>query len=195
MPSLTLEFKKKLDAPSVLTFVRADGSRTSSAIGPHDGYGPVHDLTHYVVESVFGFARAFLGLCAEGWTIQDFERDAVKKMPPEAAVAEFLAGAISAMEMMDRYDSVEDVNWSIAQASAGWKAGDRTKAWGEMGAFIERWRAGEAPVEITAEQYDAVRHALRRLRTEWNDVPFAGTMRLVFEPGRARRVSPAGELV
>jgi hypothetical protein len=192
---LTLEFKKKRDAPTVLTFVRADGSRTSSSIGPHDGYGPVHDLTHYVVESVFGFARAFLGLCAEGWTIQDFDKDALKKMPPEAAVAEFFAGRISAMEMMDRYDSVEDVNWTIAQASAGWSAGDRTKAWGEMGAFIERWRTGETPVEITAEQYDAVRRALRRLRAEWNDVGFGGTMRLVFEPGRVRRISPQGELV
>ncbi|HVT40584.1 MAG TPA: hypothetical protein VHE78_16190 [Gemmatimonadaceae bacterium] len=195
MPSLTLEFKKKLDAPTVLTFVRGDGSRTSSAIGPHEGYGPVHDLTHYVVESVFGFARAFLGLCAEGWTIQDFDKDALERMPPEAAVAEVLAGRVSAMEMMDRYDSLEEVNWTITQASAGWKAGDRTKAWGEMGAFIERWRGGEAPVEMTAEQYDAVRRALRRLRAEWNEIPFGGTMRLVFEPGRVRRVSPQGELV
>jgi hypothetical protein len=193
--SLTLEFKKKLDAPSVLTLVRANGSRTSSEIGPQDGYGPVHDLTHYVVESVFGFARAFLGLCAEGWTIQDFDKDALRKMPPEAAIAEFLAGRISAMEMMDRYDSLEDVNWTIAQASAGWAAGNRTKAWGEMGAFIERSRAGEAPVEMTAEQYAAMQRALRRLRAEWNEVPFSGTMRLVFEPGRARRVSPEGELV
>jgi hypothetical protein len=195
MPLLTLEFKKKPDGPTVLTFVRADGSRTSSPIGPHDGYGPVHDLTHFAVESLFGFSRAFLGLCADGWTIQDFEKDAVKRMPPEAAIAEFLAGAISAMEMMGRYDSLEDFNWSIAQAAAGWTAGDRTRAWGEMGALIERWRAGEAPIEVTADQYDAMRRALRRLRAEWNEVPFGGTMRLAFEPGRARRVTTAGDLV
>jgi hypothetical protein len=51
MPALRLRFKKKNDGQSVLTAVRPDGSSTSSNIGTAGGFGPVHDLTHLIVET------------------------------------------------------------------------------------------------------------------------------------------------
>src|SRR5580692_5319898 len=71
MTALRLRFKKKNDGQCVLTAVRADGSSTSSNIGTVSGFGPVHDLTHLVVEKTLGIRNGFLGLLAQGRDIQD----------------------------------------------------------------------------------------------------------------------------
>ena len=65
MPTLTLRFKKRADAGTVLTFHRGDGSWTSSEIGPQGGYGPLHDLAHLeagdvTVGCVFSAVHHFL---------------------------------------------------------------------------------------------------------------------------------------
>ena len=195
MPRVTLEFKKKADGPTTLTFVREDGSRTSAPIGPATHYGPVHDLAHYVAESVLGTKRGFLGLCSEGWSIQDFGTDTMKDLPPEAAVAEALAGSLSRMEMMKQWDSLDDFNWSCTSALTQGKASDRSKQWGELGEAIDAWRRGEAAVAVTQDEYDAMWRALLRLRGEWNRVAPGDTLRLVFEPGARVMVGPNGEMM
>ena len=189
MPRVTLEFKKKADGPTILTFVREDGSRTSSPIGPADRYGPVHDLSHYVAESVLGIKRGFLGLCAEGWSVQDFGTDTMKDLPAEA-----LAGSLSRMEMMKQWDSLDDFNWSCTSALSNGNVGDRAKKWGELGQAIDAWRRGEAPIAVTQEEYDAMWRALLRLRGEWNRIAPGDTLRLVFEPGARVVVGPEGEM-
>ena len=93
---------------------------------------PAHDLTHYAVESILGFSRGFIGLCAEGWDIGDFEKDAPKNLPPEAGLAEVIAGELSRMEMTGQWGTVEECNWAIAEAARGWKAKDRVGEAGEM---------------------------------------------------------------
>ncbi len=164
MPAVTLELKKKSDGATILTFVRADGSRTSSPIGDARGFGPVHDLSHYAVESVLGMSRGFIGLCAEGWTVEDFEKDAKANIPLEAGVAEVVAGAISRMEITSQWLSLDEFNWSMA----------------------------EAAFKIDAVRYDAIRRAIVRLRADWNALAPGATMSLRFEPGRTVNVNDEG---
>ena len=164
MPDVTLEFKKKSDGAAILTFVRADGSRASSPIGDARGFGPVHDLSHYVVESVLGIARGFIGLCAEGWTIGDFEHDAKANIPAEAGVAEVVAGEVSRMEITSQWLSLDDVNWTMA--ASGFK--------------------------IDQTRYDAMHRAIVRLRADWNALAPGATMSLRFVPGRCVTVNDEG---
>jgi hypothetical protein len=164
MPAVTLELKKKSDGTTILTFVRADGSRTSSPIGDASGFGPVHDLSHYAAESVLGLARGFIGLCAEGWTVQDFDKDAKANIPAEAGVAEVVAGAISRMEITSQWLSLDDFNWTVA--ASGFK--------------------------IDAASYDAIRRAIVRLRANWNALAPGATLSLQFVPGRKVTVNDEG---
>ncbi len=164
MPAVTLEIKKRTDGAAILTFVRADGSRTSSPIGSAAGFGPVHDLSHYVVESVLGIARGFIGLCAEGWTVQDFDKNAARRIPPEAGVAEAVAGQISSMEITAQWLSLEEFNSVIGVTGSA----------------------------LSAMQYDHIHRALVRLRAQWNALAPGATMSLRFEPGRAVAVDEEG---
>jgi hypothetical protein len=164
MAPVTLELKKRTDGSAILTFVRADGSRTSSPIGAAQGFGPVHDLSHYAVESVLGIARGFIGLCGEGWRVGDFDKNAAASIPPEAAVAEAVAGEISRMEITGQWSSLEDFNWTIA--SSGFA--------------------------MSAPRYDEIRRSLTRLRTEWNALAPGATMSLRFEPGLAAPLTTEG---
>jgi hypothetical protein len=164
MPAVTIELKKKSDGATILTFVRADGSRTSSPIGDARGFGPVHDLSHYAVESVLGLARGFIGLCAEGWTVQDFEKDAKASIPAEAGVAEVVAAEVSRMEMVSQWLSLDDFNWTVA--ASGFK--------------------------MNALDYGAIRRAITRLRADWNALAPGATMSLRFEPGRTVTVNDEG---
>jgi hypothetical protein len=195
MPPLILRFKKKADADCVLTFIRADGSHASQPIGPHSGFGPVHDLSHYAVESILGLAQGFLGLCADGWGFGDFEvKGSTKRLPVDAIVAEVTAGALSSFEMMGATPSLEEFNWAVAEAACGRKGGNRM-ADAVAGQAIERWRAGVDLPAVTAAQYDAMHRALHVLWERWIEVPVGGTLELTFHPGRTAGVSPGGELV
>src|SRR5579864_2595429 len=95
MSGLRLRFKKKNDGQCVMTAVRADGSSTSSNIGTAGGFGPVHDLTHLVVERALGIRNGFLGLLAQGRGIQDFDRNSKEWLTSDAYTAEAIAGQMS----------------------------------------------------------------------------------------------------
>ena len=61
MPDLIIRIKKKTDGEAALTCERADGSVTwQRQEGQLGRFFPLHDLTHFAVESVLGFdARVF----------------------------------------------------------------------------------------------------------------------------------------
>jgi hypothetical protein len=91
-PSLLIQIKKSRDSRPTLTCVRPDGSRTWSQV---HAFFPIHDLTHFAVESVFGFTTAFYGLVSAGWSMESFsERGAASRLPPEALVAEHMVGLL-----------------------------------------------------------------------------------------------------
>jgi len=94
MPDLLIRIKKKNDGSAALTCTRPDGSLTwQRQDGPSGRFFPLHDLTHYTVESVLGFSRGFFGLVAEGWDMSDFGGTKPKgELPEEAMVTEVLVG-------------------------------------------------------------------------------------------------------
>ncbi len=94
MPELQILFAKAKDptAQDVLTCMRSDGSRTWSKL---DAVFPIHDMTHYAVETELNAKDGFFGLIAQGWDITDFgipEKRA--KMPLEALWVEHVVGIV-----------------------------------------------------------------------------------------------------
>ena len=57
---LTIRIKKKPDGSAALSCQRADGSVTwQRQTGPQGAFFPLHDLTHYAVETELGLEQAF----------------------------------------------------------------------------------------------------------------------------------------
>src|SRR5262245_49621493 len=86
--------KKNADGSSALTCVRANGTTTwQRHDGVHGRFFPLHDLTHYAVETELVFRNGFYGLVADGWDLSDFEDRARRaRMPAEAILPELIVG-------------------------------------------------------------------------------------------------------
>jgi hypothetical protein len=163
MPRLSFRIKKRRDADALLVLVREDGSTTTGKIGRPDGYGPVHDLCHYVIESTLGLSEGFLGLVASGWEISDFEvKGTTHRLPVEAFLAESAAGELSRQAMMWQYSTAADFVWALRSVLRNGKQDERVVP------------------EISDEQLDAMRARLLELRAQWNEVPLGGTLELEF---------------
>jgi len=76
---MIIQLKKRIVKPTVLECIREDGSSTWSKL--HQGTVS-HDIAHYAVETVLGFTKAFYGIIASGFNIDDFELP--KNERPEA---------------------------------------------------------------------------------------------------------------
>lgn len=88
MPALTIHIKKHTDGTATLTCVRADGTATwQRQRGPRGAFFPLHDLTHYAVETELGIRSGFYGLVASGWELTDFGSGGSGVPIPEEALA------------------------------------------------------------------------------------------------------------
>ena len=68
---LRIQFEKQRDGAVVFRCTRDDGTVTwQKHVGKTAHFFPFHDLSHYVVESTFGFTEGFYGLIAAGWDIE-----------------------------------------------------------------------------------------------------------------------------
>jgi hypothetical protein len=162
MPVLIFRIKKRIDANAVLVLVREDGSSTSGSIGPPSGYGPVHDLAHYVVERTLGLSEGFLGLVASGWEITDFEvRGTAKRLPVEAILAEVAAGEMSRQAMMWQWSSAEDYAWAVETT-------------------VRRSQPEYTLPAITHDTFEGMRVELLQLRQRWNELAPGETLELSF---------------
>jgi hypothetical protein len=162
MPTLTFRIKKRFDASSVLVLVREDGSSTTGSIGPPDGYGPVHDLAHYVVERTLGLSQGFLGLVASGWDIRDFEvKGAAKRLPADAILAEVSAGELSRQAIMWQWSSAEDYAWAVET-------------------YMRQSRPEYTAPAITHEMFEGMRAELLELRQRWNQLAPGEALELTF---------------
>lgn len=99
--------------------VRTDGSFTGDQLRS-DGFGAIHDLTHFVVEQTLGLDCGFFGLIELGWNIRDFDNKAnTPSIPDEAIVIECLVGQLTNLVIRGPAVGVEDFNWLVAEAVAG----------------------------------------------------------------------------
>jgi hypothetical protein len=93
--SLTLRFKKTLDDGATLTLIRPDGSFTRARIGPAEGFGPMHDMAHLVVERQLLLVNGFLGQVAQGASFAEVDSDVSSRTGPDAVRADAIAGLLS----------------------------------------------------------------------------------------------------
>lgn len=96
IPSLDIEIVKRTDGGAVLRCTRADGTVSwQRQQGKQATFFPLHDLTHYAVECVFGTSLAFFGLIAAGWEIDDTTGTGARgALPDEAMFVERVVGML-----------------------------------------------------------------------------------------------------
>lgn len=161
---LRLQFKKQRDQSAVLTFFRTDGTSTYTKIRP--GL-EVHDLAHYVVETVLGFKEAFYGLINQGYTVPDFERPRDQRptalipenMPVEALQTEFIVNQLQ----IELYNSGEQKEFlSLLE-----------QAMSERGLSF--------PVALTADKVTVMREELQHLVAQWRTLEVGHVLELSME--------------
>jgi hypothetical protein len=122
---------------------------------------PLHDLTHYAVESTLGLTDAFYGLILSGWNITDFAvPGASKRIPDEAGHAEHFV-AILQREFFSRDPgSIEEFN-------------------DEMEAFAKA--NGSSRVrEVSQQELDTMRQKVFELSNQWRSLAPGESMEVEF---------------
>jgi hypothetical protein len=160
MPGLIVRIKKKTDGAAALSCERADGSVTwQRQDGQLGRFFPMHDLTHFAVESVLGLHEAFYGMIASGKDIADTGK---KPVPEQAHLSEVIVGFFD----LER------------------RTGDLAGA-GELNARIETYFGDKKlPVpafRMTDEQVAAIRRRRAELFEQWQTVPPGETLELRFQ--------------
>ena len=151
MPDLLIRIKKKTDGSAALACVRPDGTTTwQRQEGGQGRFFPLHDLTHYAVETVLGHRQGFFGLVAEGWDLTDFGPPYPRgSLPEEAGVSEFIVGFLdrergAALEWTAaEYNSAASIYFARTENSGGWRLsdGDLDRVRSRRAELFAQWRA------------------------------------------------------
>ncbi len=158
---MRVQIKKGRDSPPTLACVRADGSRTWSRVHP---FFPLHDLTHYAVETVLGLRDAFFGLVACGWDLDAFADRATRaRMPAEALWAEQIVGLLDLERAGHEPLAPDAFNGALGDSLA---------------------RHGLPPVRpLSAAELAAVRALRSELHARWTGLAPGATLELPFPSG------------
>jgi len=164
MPDLIIRIKKKTDGNAALSCQRRDGSVTwQRQEGGQGAFFPLHDLTHYAVETELGFARAFYGLLAEGWDITRFAAPgASADLPEQALLAEVIVGFLDVERATGTIGSGEDFNWKIGTF------------WSGRGATPPTFR-------MTDDMLERIRRKRAELFERWKALPAGETLTLEYQ--------------
>jgi hypothetical protein len=159
---LVIQIKKKTDASAALSCRRADGSVTwQRQDGQQGRFFPLHDLTHYAVETVLHHPRGFYGLVAAGWNLTDFGKPWPRgPLPVEALASELLVGFLDRERGAGVEWSADDFNSTAATHYA------------ERGVTA-------APVVSEADLRN-VRDKRRELFARWAALPAGEALELTF---------------
>ncbi|HYK82467.1 MAG TPA: hypothetical protein VEU55_04930 [Gemmatimonadales bacterium] len=173
MSDLVIRIKKKSDGSAALSCLRADGSVTwQRQDGQQGRFFPLHDLTHYAVETVLGHRRGFYGLVAEGWDLTDFGTPWPRgPLPPEALASELLVGFLDS-------ERAAGVEWSASEFQA-----TAATHYAERGLAV--------PGALTDADLRRVRAERGRLFAQWAALPAGETLELRFgAPAATSQESP-----
>lgn len=116
MSELTVLLKKKADGSAALSCRRADGSVTwQRQEGAQGRFFPLHDLTHFAVETELDYAKGFFGLVADGWDLTDFGRPWPRgELPAQALLAELIVGFLDGERAAGTRWSIDELRASTA---------------------------------------------------------------------------------
>jgi len=160
--AVIIEFNKRKDGRTVLRCIRDDGSVTwQRNENQHARFFPLHDLTHYAVESVMGFTQGFFGLIAAGWDIEETTgRSPRGRLPDEALEVEHLVSLFAA-------------EWN---SGPSWSASDFNE---HTAAFANANRL--PPLRsLSDEEVVRVRERFNELVARWRELPKGETLQLSF---------------
>lgn len=163
MTDLLIRIKKKTDGTAALSCVRADGSvtwqRQDGALGR---FFPLHDLTHYAVETVLAHRNGFYGLVASGWDLTDFGTPWPRgRLPADAEWSEVLAGFLDG-------ERATGGRWSAADFS-------------DQAAAYSRQHGAVAPPPVSENDLDRVRARRAELFGLWHALSPGETLELTFD--------------
>lgn len=163
MPELLVRQKKNADGSAALSCARADGSVTwQRQPGKNGRFFPLHDLTHYAVETVLGHRRGFYGMVADGWDLSDFGAPWPKgRIPADADLAELIVGYL-------------DVERATGERLTGAQLSDNARSY-----FEQRGIAGDC--RVSDEQLAQIRAMRSELFARWDALPAGATLELAFD--------------
>lgn len=170
---LTLRFKKTLDADATLTMIRADGSAAWTPIGAADGFGPVHDLAHVVVERQLLLVNGTLALVARGASFADFDDTAATRIGPDAIHAEAVAGLLALEVLTGHRLPIAAFNEGVATRCAALRPGFRV-------------------ADLTPSALHSLRTELAALRRQWEGLDLGATLELQFGADDRSTPEPPG---
>jgi hypothetical protein len=148
MALLRIRVKKGRDGPHSLVCVRADGTMTMQHHARE--FFPLHDLTHYAVESVLSYRRGFYGLVADGWDLSDFGTPWPRgRLPADLDPVELVVGAFDRSRATGDELRANDLNKELA-------------SW-----FLEHAPERGLPSQISAQQVDRIRQLADELHARW----------------------------
>jgi hypothetical protein len=158
---------RRPDGGSVLRCERTDGTATwQSHQGKQARFFPLHDLTHYAVETSLHARQGFFGLVAAGWDIEDTGgKGARGPLPPQALLVERIVG------MLDLESASND----------GWSASDYVEQLTAAGAGESLRSLGALTDAILAQ----IRSRRAELFARWASTPVGATLELEFDASSA----------
>ena len=163
MPALRIEIAKRTDGGAVLRCTRADDTVTwQRQDGPQGAFFPLHDLTHYSVETVLGVREGFFGLVAKGWEIDDTTGKGKRgALPPDAVVVEHIVGFLDVERATGGEWSAEDFAAQLANAGV------------TLSPTMRR--------ALTDDALGQIRELRRDLFSRWMRTPAGESLRLAFD--------------
>lgn len=165
MPQLQITITKRSDGGYVIGCRRADGSVTWQK-GASAAFFPVHDLTHFAVETELGHRRGFYGLVAEGWNFTDFGAP-VRKLPADMDPSELIVGLLDS----ERVPGAGPMTAAELNASAA--------RYYEQNGF--KHVPSAQVVAVTDQQLARIRQKIEELKQRWNAILPGGAIELKFE--------------
>jgi hypothetical protein len=159
---MQIRITKRADGGAVLKCVRDDGTEDwQKQQGASAAFFPLHDLTHYSVETELGIRDAFYGLVAQGWSIDDTTGKGTRgAIPPVAIFVETVVGLFDSERASSARWTAEEFNDNIAR--------HLTRAGGEPSRLL------------TDDELLRIRKRRAELFDRWYSLPAGATLELPF---------------
>jgi hypothetical protein len=150
------------DGSVVLHVMRADGTiEWQKQSGQQAAFFPLHDLTHYAVESELGITAAFWGLLASGWSIEDTTGKGRRgALPVEAVFVEAVVGTLDVERASGTRWTADEFNDSLGRHI---RSSGRT-----------------VPRVLTDDELRRIRRRRAELFEQWAAIPPGGSLQLDF---------------
>lgn len=162
VPRLYLELTRRIDGSVVFQVKREDGATDwQKQDGKYAAFFPLHDLTHYCVETELGITDAFYGLLASGWSISDTEgRSDRGPLPVSALFVEAVVGTLDS-------ERASGSRWTAAEFNEGL-------------AILMTRNGRVVPHQLTDDELARIRRRRAELFARWQALPAGETLRLEF---------------